>query len=47
MGAGAGIEARIEAEIDGVGAVLDRSADAVAVAGGGEQFRAKLCWLLH
>ena len=38
LGAGAGVEARIEAEIDGVRAVFDRGANAVPVAGRGEEF---------
>ena len=38
--AGAGVEAGVEAEIDRVGAVFDRGADAVAIAGGGEEFGA-------
>ena len=38
MGAGAGVEAGIEAEIDCVRAVLNRGANAVAIAGGGEEF---------
>src|SRR5256885_1193603 len=36
LGPDAGVEARIEPEIDRVRAVLDRGANALAIAGGGE-----------
>ena len=47
VGTRAGVETRIEAEINRVRAVLDRSANAVAVTGWGEEFWAGLCWLSH
>jgi len=40
LGAGAGVEAGIEAEINGISAVFDRCAHAVSVTGGSEKFGA-------
>jgi hypothetical protein len=37
-GPGPGVEAGVEAEVDGVGAVFDRRTDAVPITGGGEEF---------
>ena len=44
-GPGAGVEADVEAEIDGVGPVLDGRADAVPIPGGGQKFGGPVFWV--